>query len=181
MRGRQAYRTVGIATVLFLHTSIVQAGDTPASLPVFTGHDGSKAWVEITHSGNRTKAVPVIAIPRDSVRRMETSLETGSGLATPSAEGEGKAGEEKVDIGNLLKQQTSRMVREGPEGVSLGGAFDLVGDIQDALEKGTSNKEKQDAVVRALKHVPMEGEPGAENANHGERPARNFSGKQPTP
>jgi hypothetical protein len=166
---------------LFLHTSIVQAGDPPATFPIFTGHDGSRGWVEITHSGNRMKAVPFLAIPRDSLRRMKTSSETGGGLATLSAEGEGKAGKEKVDIGNILKQQTSRMVREGPEGVSIGGAFDLMGDIQEAWEKGTSSKEKRDAVVRVLKHVPMEGEPVAANADHGDRPARTLSGKQAFP
>lgn len=166
---------------LCLRTAMTQAGDTQAHLPSYTGQDGSKAWVEVTHSGNRTKAVPVLAIPRESIERIKTSSGIGEGSAAALAEGEEKAGEERVDIGNLLKQQTSRMVREGPEGVSFGGAFDLVGDIQEAWEEGTSIREKRDAVVRALKHVPMEGEPIAEGADQGDRPARNLSGKSAVP
>jgi hypothetical protein len=172
LRGRGAYGAVGIATALFLLTSIVQAGDIPAApIPVFTGNDGSKGWVEITHSGNRTNAVPVLAIPRKSIRRIKISGEAVGGSAAAIAEGDDNAGDEKADIGNLLKQQTSRMVREGPEGVSFGGAFNLVGDIRDAWEKGTSSKEKRDAVVRVLKHVPVEGEPVAANGDHGGRTA----------
>jgi hypothetical protein len=168
---------IGIATVMFLQNSIVQAGDAPASLPVFTGRDGSRGWVEITHSGNRTKAVPFLAIPRESVRRMKTSGEIAGGLEAPPGEREETEGGERGDIGNLLKQQASRMVQKGPEGISFGGAFDLLGDIQDALEKGKSGMEKRDAVVRALKHVPMEGEPFTEDADHGDRPVGNLSGK----
>jgi hypothetical protein len=179
LRGRWVYRMIGIATVMFLRTSIVQAGDAPAPLPVFTGRDGSRGWVEITHFGNRTKAV--LSIPLESVRRMKTSGDITGGVEAPPGESEEKEGGERGDIGNLLKQQASRMVQEGPEGISFGGAFDLLGDIQDALEKGKSGREKRDAVVRALKHVPMEGEPVTEDADHGDRPVGNLSGKQPTP
>jgi hypothetical protein len=178
---RSLRHMVLIAAILVLPAVLAQAGDRPTLIPIFSGNDGSRACVEVSHFGIRAKAVPVLAIPRDSARRLETSRETGGELAKPSAEGEGKAGEERVDIGNLLKRQTSRMVRKGPEGVSFGGAFDLVGDIRDAWEKGTSSKEKRDAVVRVLNHVPMEGEPVSADGDHGDRPAGNLIGKPAFP
>jgi hypothetical protein len=164
---------VGIATILCLSATLAQAEDRPASIPIFSGDDGSRAWVEVSRSGNRAKAVPFLEIPGKTVRKM-TEGDTGNGLLTPPAKDGGKAVKMRTDIKDIVERHKSLVIREGPEGVSLGNAFDLMGEIQEALKKGRGNKEKLEGVFRALKHVPRETTPVAGSADAAARPVTNF-------
>ena len=62
----------------------------------------------------------------------------------------------RSDIGDIVKRHKSLVIREDPEGVSLGNALDLVGGIREALEKGRRKEEKLQGISRVLKHAPDE-------------------------
>lgn len=174
MTERPALRMVGIATILCLSATLAQAEDKPAFIPIFSGDDGSRAWVEVSRSGNRAKAVPVLEIPGKTVRKMTDGCDTRGGLLTPPAKDGGEVVKMRTDIGDIVERHKSLLIREGPEGVSLGNAFDLMGEIQEALKKGRGNREKWEGVLRALKHVPGEKEPVAKSADATARPVMNF-------
>ncbi|MGB3400005.1 MAG: hypothetical protein WBA34_07525, partial [Candidatus Deferrimicrobiaceae bacterium] len=161
MTGRPASRMIRIATILCLSATLGQAEDRPAPIPIFSGDDGSRAWVEISRSGNRTKAVPVLEIPGKTARKMTAGDDTGRGFFTPPAKDGGEAVKMRTDIGDIVERHKSLVIREGPEGVSLGNAFDLMGEIQEALNTGGGNQEKWQGIIRVLKHVPGEKEPVA--------------------
>ncbi|NNG47552.1 MAG: hypothetical protein HKM86_10630, partial [Deltaproteobacteria bacterium] len=82
-----------------------------------------------------------------------------SGLLAPPAGVEGKESKGQVDVGKFLTRHQSLLIREGPEGVSLGNGFDLVGDIQDALEKRKSTREKPDGFVSTRMSATGDREP----------------------
>lgn len=126
MTGKPVLRMVRIATILCLSATLAPAEDNPAPIPIFSGDDGSRAWVEVSRSGNRTKAVPVLEISGKTVRKMTAGDDTGRGLLTPPAKDGGKAVKKRADIGNIVERHKSLVIREGPEGVSLGNAFDLL-------------------------------------------------------
>jgi hypothetical protein len=148
-----------IAAILVLPAALAQAGDRPTLIPIFSGSDGSRACIEISHSGKRAKAVPVLEIPGETVRRLSTADEMGSGLLAPPAGVEGEEGKGQFDIGELLTRHQSLLVREGPEGVSLGNGFDLLGDIQDALEKRRRTREEPEGFVNTRKSETGDREP----------------------
>jgi hypothetical protein len=148
-----------IAAILVLPAALAQADDGPTLIPIFSGNDGSKVRIEVSHSGERAKAVPVLEIPGKTVRQLSTADEIGSGLLAPPAEVEGKESKEQVDVGNFLKRHQSLLVREDPEGVSLGNGFDLMGDIQDALEKRRKTREKPGGFVSTQTSATGDKEP----------------------
>jgi hypothetical protein len=178
---RGVRRRFGIATVLFLCTALAQAGEEPSQIPLFAGSDGSRAWVEVSHSGNRAKAVPTLEIPGETVRQVATVGEAGNGLLAPPPLGEEKERKGRIDVGDFLKRHKSLVVREGPEGVSLGNAFDLVGNIRDARKKGRGNREKLEAIVGTVKRGSAGGEPVPGMAESGERSVASVSGKSGLP
>jgi len=122
-------------------------------VPIFSGEDG-RAWVEISRSGNRAKAVPVLEISGKTVRNMTSGDGTEPGLLTPPAKDGKSAVKVRAGIGDIVKRHKSLVIREGPDGVSLGNAFDLMGEIQEALKNGRRKEEKVQGVFRALKQVP---------------------------
>ena len=161
---------VRIATILCLSATLGQAEDRPAPIPIFSGDDGSRAWVEVSRSGNRTKAVPVLEISGETVRKMTAGDESGRELLTPPARDGRGAVKKRTDIGDIVKRYKSLLIREDPEGVSLGNALDLMGEIQEALNTGRGNNEKREGILRALQHVPGEKEPVAGSADAAARP-----------
>ena len=175
MTGRPALRMVRIATILCLSAILAQAEDRPSPIPIFSGDDGSRAWVEFSRSGNRTKAVPVLEISGKTVRKMTAGDDTGRGLLTPPAKDGGGAVKMRADIRDIVERHKSLVIREGPEGVSLGNAFDLMGEVQEALKKGRGNQEKLEGIFSALKHVPDEKKPVAGSADTTDRPVTNLS------
>ncbi|MDH3237679.1 MAG: hypothetical protein OEM47_03990 [Deltaproteobacteria bacterium] len=174
MTGRSALRMVRIATILCLFATLGQADDRPAPTPIFSGDDGSRAWVEVSRSGNRTKAVPVLEISGKTVRKMTAGDDTERGLLTPPAKDGGGAVKMRTDIGDIVERHKSLVIREGPEGVSLGNALDLMGEIQEALNTGRGNQEKREGIFRALMHVPGEKEPVAGSADAAARQVMNL-------
>jgi len=178
---RGVRRRFGIATVLFLCTALAQAGEEPSQIPLFAGSDGSRAWVEVSHSGNRAKAVPYLEIPGETVRKVATVGEAGNGLLAPPPVGEEKERKGRIDVGDFLERHKSLVVREGPEGVSLGNAFDLVGNIRDAMKKGQGNREKLEAIVSTVKRGSAGGEPDPGMAESGERSVASVSGESGLP
>jgi len=174
LTGRPALRVVRIVTILCLSTTLGQAEDRPTPIPIFSGDDGSRAWVDVSRSGNRTKAVPVLEISGKTVRKMTAGDDTGRGLLTPPAKDGGRAAKMRADIGDIVERHKSLVIREGPEGVSLGNAFDLMGEIQEALKKGRGNQEKLEGIFHALKHAPGEREPAAGSADVAARPVTNL-------
>jgi len=122
-------------------------------VPIFSGDDG-RAWVEISRSGNRAKAVPFLEISGKTVRNMTSGDDTESGLLTPPAKDGKRAVKMRADIGDIVKRHKSLVIRESPDGVSLGNAFDLMGEIQEALKNGRGKEEKVQGVFRALRQVP---------------------------
>jgi len=147
-----------IAAILVLPAALAQAEDRPTLIPILSDGDGHRACIEVSRSGEREKAVPILEIPGETVHQLSTADETGSGLlATPTGV-EGEDGKGKVDVGKFLARHRALLVREGPEGVSLGNGFDLLGEIQDALEKKRRTREKPGGSVSTRKGAPGDGE-----------------------
>lgn len=153
MTGSPALQIVRIATILCLSATLAQAEEMSGPVPIFSGDDG-RAWVEVSRSGNRAKAVPVLEISGKTVRKMTADDDTEAGLLIPPAKDGKKTGKVHAGIGDIAERHKSLVIREGPDGVSLGNAFDLMGEIQDALKKGRGKEEKVQGVFRALKQVP---------------------------
>jgi len=139
-------------------------------VPIYSSDDGSRAWVEVSRSGNRAKAVPVLEISGKTVRKMSADGDTGRGSLTPPAKDGKRAVKMRADIGDIAERHKSLLIREGPDGVSLGNAFDLMGEIREALKKGRRKEEKVQGVFRALKNVPGTKKPGAGSAGTAARP-----------
>ena len=135
MTVRSGCHLVLITAILVLPAALAQADDRPTLIPIFSDGDGNRACIEVSRSGEREIAVPVLEVPGKTVRQLSTADETGSGLPASPAGGEGEGGKGQVDVGKFLARHQSLLVREGPEGVSLGNGFDLLGEIQNALEK----------------------------------------------
>ena len=123
---------LGILTALCLCASLGQAEEKSSLIPIVSGSDGSRVWVEVSYTGNRAKAVPIMEIPEKTIRQMATAGETGTRLLAPPTVDDGISRPEGADVGKFLERHKSLLVREGPEGVSLGNAFDLVGNIREA-------------------------------------------------
>ncbi len=166
---------VRIATILCLSATLAQAEDMPAPVPIFSGDDGSRAWVEFSRSGNRTKAVPILEISGKTVRKMTAGDDTGRRFFTSPEKDGGGAVKMRADIKDIVKRHKSLVIREGPEGVSLGNAFDLMGEIQEALKKGRGKQEKMEGIFRALKQVTGEKSLVAGSADTTERPVTTLS------
>lgn len=165
---------VRIATILCLSATLAQAEEIPGFIPIFSGDDGSRAWVEVSRSGDRTKAVPVIEIPGKTVRKRTAGDNTGCGPFNPPAKDGGRTAEKRTRIGDIVERHRSLVIREGPEGVSLGNAIDLLGEIREALEKDPGNREKREGISRGLKNAPGEKEPVAGSADAADRPVANI-------
>lgn len=168
MTVRSSCHMVLVAAILVLPAVLAQAGERATLIPVFSGSDGSRACIEVSHSGERAKAVPVLEIPGETVRRMSTADETETGLLAPPAGVEGEEGKRQVDAGKFLTRHRSLLVREGPEGVSLGNGFDLLGDIQDALRKRRRARQKPEGFVSTGKSTTGDREPVSGLAEHAE-------------
>ena len=153
MTGSPFLQIVRIAAILCLSATLAQAEEMSGPVPIFSGDDG-RAWVEISRSGNRAKAVPFLEISGKTIRNMTAGDGTEPGLLTPPAKDGKKAVKVRADFGDIVKRHKSLVIREGPDGVSLGNAFDLMGEIQEALKNGRGKEEKVQGVFRALKHVP---------------------------
>lgn len=177
MTARPSCTIFRIATILCFSGALAQAGDGRDSIPIFSGGDGSSARVEISHAGNRATAVPVLEISGKTVNKLSTAGEKGIVLPEPHGKGEGKEAVDGADVGDLLKRHKSLVIREGPEGVSIGNAFDLMGDIQYVLKKGRRSQEKMEAVVHILEQKIGDSEPVAPMAERGEMPVVNLSGE----
>ncbi len=153
MTGIPALRTVRFAAVLCLSATIAQAEEMPRRIPVYSGHDGSSVRVDVSRSGNRMKAVPSLEIPGKSVRKLTAGDGTGDGSPDAPAGVGGEKRKMPTDIGDIIERNKSLLVREGPEGVSLGNAFDLMGDIREALKKKPGNRGRREEASRARKDV----------------------------
>jgi len=153
LTGSPALRIVRIATILCLSATLAQAEEMSGPVPIFSGDDG-RAWVEISRSGNRAKAVPFLEISGKTVRNMTAGDDTEPGLLTPPAKDGKREVKVRTGIGDIVKRHKSLVIREGPDGVSLGNAFDLMGEIREALKNGRGKEKKVQGVLRALKHVP---------------------------
>lgn len=132
-----------IAAVLSLSFALAQAGETTSRVPIFSSSDGSRGWVEISGSGNRETAVPMIEVSGKTARQAATAGETGKELLRPRGENE----EKRPDIGEFLKQHKSLVIEESAEGVSLGNALDLLGEIQEAIPRNrNAHSDRRDPV-----------------------------------
>lgn len=133
---RSSSRVLLFAAVLVLPAAPAVAGDEPTCIPLFSAADGSSARIEISRAGERSKAVPVLEFPDVAVPQDSRKDGMGSGRPDgPSAGTDGEEGKERAVAGGYGAHLRSLFVREEPEGVSLGNAFDLVGDIQEAVRK----------------------------------------------
>ncbi|HJX74540.1 MAG TPA: hypothetical protein VJ307_10345 [Candidatus Deferrimicrobiaceae bacterium] len=183
MSRRRTHRMLGILTALCLCVSLAQAEEKSSLLPIVSGSDGSRVWVEVSYTGNRAKAVPIMEIPEKTIRQMATVGETGTRLLAPPAVDDGISRPEGTDVGKFLERHKSLAVREGPEGVSLGNAFDLVGNIREAVRNNRGNREKLEAIADTLKRASAAREPLAGTSGPGIRSAINLaaeSGISPT-
>jgi hypothetical protein len=176
LTGRPAIRIFRIAAILCLSATLAQAEEMSGPVPIFSGDDGSRAWVEVSRSGNRAKAVPVLEISGKTVRKMTADDDTGPELLTPPARDGKRAVKVRGDIGDIVERHKSLVIREGPDGVSLGNAFDLMGEIREALKKGRRKEEKVQGVFRALKHVPGTKKPAAATAEAADGPVTSRTG-----
>lgn len=122
----------GIATVLCLSSSPAVAEETPVRVPIFSSGDGSRGWVEISESGGRNKAVPMVEISGKTARQAATTGERGRRLLTPHGGSDEKESEKRQDFGEFLKRNRSLVIQESEEGVSLYNALGLLGKIREA-------------------------------------------------
>lgn len=143
---RSSSRALLFAAILALPPATAPADDGTSLIPLASGTDGSSLHVEVSRTGNRSKAVPVVEIPGDTVRMVKGTDWKGSGPPDlPGIDGEEGTVREDEGSGPPLR---SLLVREGPEGVSLGNAFDLLGEIQEAVEK-VRNREPPEGFARS--------------------------------
>ncbi len=169
---------LAVMAILCLWAFHARAEEGQASIPVCSGADGTRAWIEISRTGNRSKAVPSLEVPRETVRGISAAADAGSGLLE-SAEGEATSTERgRTDIGTFLEQRKSLVIREGPEGVSLGNAFDLVGEIRYAVERGKTRSEKIQALTGVLRHATPDEEAVRKASGNGERPVSELAGER---
>ncbi|MGZ8439796.1 MAG: hypothetical protein ACXWXD_03315 [Candidatus Deferrimicrobiaceae bacterium] len=175
MSKRRTHRMLGILTALCLCAALAQAEEKSSRFPIVSGSDGSRVWVEVSYTGNRAKAVPIMEIPEKTIRQMATVEETGTRLLAPSAVNDGISRPEGFNVGKFLKRHKSMAVREGPEGVSLGNAFDLVGNIREAARNNRGNQEKLEAIADTLKRASAAREPLAGTSGPGIRSAINLA------
>ena len=68
MRGKRSFKAVLTISTLCLSASIGQGGDGGGIVPIPTGADRVKAWVEVSRGEGRMKAVPRMAIDPDALR-----------------------------------------------------------------------------------------------------------------
>jgi hypothetical protein len=169
LTGSPFLQIVRIAAILCLSATLAQAEEMSGPVPIFSGDDG-RAWVEVSRSGNRAKAVPVLEISGKTVRKMTAGDDTEPGFLAPPAKDGKKGVKVRTDIRDLVERNKSLVVREGPDGVSLGNAFDLMGEIHEALKKGRGKKEKVQGVFRALKQVPDTKKPVSATAEAADSP-----------
>lgn len=148
MKGIIARTALRAAVILCIPAAIARAGD--GTIPVLSASDGSRAWVEISGSGNRKTARPALAVPGETVRRMTPADGNGRAQVVPPRGGKAGEGNDPRNVEDLLRRHKSRLVRETPDGISLGGALGLAGEVREALRKGKDDEEKLDAVVRIL-------------------------------
>jgi hypothetical protein len=161
---------LGLLTAVCLCASLAQAEEKSSRFPIVSGSDGSRVFVKVSYSGNGAKAAPIMEIPEETIRHMATVGETGNRLlATPDVK-DGISRPEGTDIGKFLERHKSLVAREGPEGVSLGNAFDLMGDIQEAGKNKRGNREKLEAIADTLKRASAAREPLAGMGGPGIRP-----------
>lgn len=144
-------RFLVVVTALCLCSALAIAEEQPDHIPILSTSDGSRIWVEVTHSGNRSTAVPFFAVSEEIVRKAETAGKTGNRLLEAPAEDGGKKVKRRARIEDILKQHRSLVVRHGPEGLSFGGGFALIGDVRDGVKEGRNSREKLEAVVEAVK------------------------------
>jgi len=166
---------LGILTVLCLCSSLAQAEEKSSRLPIVSGSDGSRVWVEVSYTGNRAKATPIMEIPEKTIRQMATVGDTGTRLLAPSAVNDGISHPEGTNVGKILERHKSLVVREGPEGVSLGNAFDLVGNIREAVRNNRGSREKLEAIADTLKRASAAKEPLAGRSGPGIQSAINLA------
>ena len=102
MTVRSGCHLVLIAAILVLPAALAQADDRPTLIPIFSDSDGNRACIEVSRSGEREIAVPVLEVPGKTVRQLSTADETGSGLPASPAGGEGEGGKGQVDVGKFL-------------------------------------------------------------------------------
>lgn len=133
MAMRSVFHVLLVAAIPVLPAALARAGDSPTLIPLYSGSDGSSASIEVSRSGKRATAIPVLEIPGVAARKTTGGGESGAGTIAPSTGVGGEKGNERIDADGFLKRHRSLLVREGPEGVSLGNGFDLLGDIQEAL------------------------------------------------
>lgn len=132
--------------------------------------------MEVSRSGNRSTAVPFLAVSEEIVRKADTVGKTGNRLLEASAGERGKKVEKRARIEDILKQHRSLVVRHGPEGLSFGGAFTLVGDVRDGVKEGRNSREKLEAVVEAVKDAQARQASIQETADAEKRSDPGFSG-----
>jgi hypothetical protein len=166
---------LGILTAMCLCATLALAEEKLSLFPIVSGSDGSRVRVEVTYTGNRAKAVPVMQISEKTICRMAAVGETGTRLIEPPAVDYGTSRPEGTDVGKFLERHKSLLVREGPEGVSLGNAFDLVGNIREATRNKRGNREKLEGIEAPLKRAPAAKEPLAGTSGPGIRPAIHLS------
>jgi hypothetical protein len=174
---------LGILTAMCLCASLAYAEEKLSLFPIVSGSDGSRIFVEVSYNGYRAKAVPIMEISEKTICHMATVGETGTRLLAPPAVEDGISRPEGIDVGKFLERHKSLVVREGPEGVSLGNAFDLMGNIREAIRNNRGNREKREAIADTLKRSSAEREPLAETSGHGIRSSINLaseSGISPT-
>lgn len=161
MTGRIGHAMLCAAMILFLPAAHVRAGDD--AVPILSADDGSRAWVEISRSGTRTTARPLLEISGTTFRRAKAGGGSRNGRIFPARGESGDADRGRPDLGDLLRRQKSRLVRETPDGVSFGGALDLAGGVREALREGNGGVEKMSGVVELLRDPAVERESSPES------------------
>jgi hypothetical protein len=166
---RRTYRMLGILTAMSLCASLVHAEEKWSLFPIVSGSDGSRVFVEVSYTGYKAKAVPIMQISEKTTCHMADVGETGTRLIASPALEDGISLPEGNGVGKFLERHKSLLVREGPEGVSLGNAFDLMGNIREAIRKNRGNREKREAVADTRKRSSAEREPLAGTSGPGIR------------
>lgn len=170
-------RTAGIAVVLCLSASLARAEEKHVEIPLYSSPDGTRARIEVSQTGNRLKAVPSLEIPRETARGISAATDAGNGLLPPADGERARSGRGRVEIEDVLERYKSLVIREGPEGVSLGNALGLAGEIREAVEGGKSRSGKIRAVTDVLRHALPHDGTLRKTTDARERPVSEFAGE----
>lgn len=138
------------------------AGDGVDTIGCASDGEGNARWVEVVRDGGRMRATPYVTLSPETLGGVAAAADRHgtAGLAATQAF-DGAAREE----GETRKERRRRALSallQGPDGISLAGAFDLAREAHDGWRKGLRGSAKENAPAPPTRPPKDEATPAAE-------------------